>query len=218
MKPIEWITIGNARLACGDCRDILPTLEKVDAVITDPPYGISYQSALVNLGATRFEKIANDESAPELSGVFALDVPSLLFGANCYPHLLPHRGRWFCWDKRTVDGAADAMLGSPFELAWSNKKSGYDKICRVLHGGVVNADGGARLHPTQKPVRVMEAAILWAAKDASVICDPFMGSGSTGIACLNLARAFIGIEIDPKHFETACRRIEDAQRQQRLFA
>jgi len=211
-------TIGDATLYLGDCRDILPTLGKVDAVVTDPPYGIDYSTkALKNLGAKQFSKIHGDESAPDLSFLFALSKPTLLFGANNFPNVLPHRGRWFCWDKRTIDGACDAMLGSPFELAWANKTHGQYKICRVLHGGVVNADGGARFHPTQKPIQVMVEAIRFLANDAQTILDPFMGSGTTGVACVKLGRKFIGIEIDETYFDIACRRIEEAYRQPRLF-
>jgi site-specific DNA-methyltransferase (adenine-specific) len=210
--------IGRARLILGDCRDILPTLGRVDAVVTDPPYGIAYKSHLANLGAQEFDEIANDRGELDLRPILAAADQVLAFGANCYPDQLPHRGRWLCWDKRTIDGSADKMMGSPFELAWSNKASGYDKIVRVLHGGVVNADGqGRRLHPTQKPVAVMRAAIEWAAPDAATILDPFMGSGTTGVAAVRMGRDFIGIEREPKYFDIACKRIEEAQKQADLF-
>jgi site-specific DNA-methyltransferase (adenine-specific) len=210
-------TIGRATLYLGDCREVLPTLGKVDAVIMDPPYGIGYKSFLVNLGAQEFDEIANDLGELDLKPFLTIDAAVLSFGANNYPHQLPFGGRWLCWDKRTIDGAADKMLGSAFELAWSNKTSGFDKIVRVLHGGVVNADGGKRFHPTQKPIAVMKAAIEWAAKDAETIFDPFMGSGSTGIAATQMGRDFIGCEIDPAYFDIACRRIEEAQKQGDLF-
>lgn len=215
---IEPVVIGRARLYCGDCREVLPTLGRVDAVVTDPPYGIGYKSHLANLGAQEFDEIANDRGELDLRPILAAADRVLAFGANCYPDQLPHRGRWLCWDKRTIDGSADKMMGSPFELAWSNKGSGYDKIVRVLHGGVVNADGtGKRVHPTQKPVAVMRAAIEWAAPDAQTILDPFMGSGTTGVAAVQMGRDFIGIEREPKYFDIACRRIEEAQKQADLF-
>jgi site-specific DNA-methyltransferase (adenine-specific)/modification methylase len=211
-------TIGRATLYLGDCREVLPTLGKVDAVVTDPPYGIAYKSHLDNLGAQKFDEIANDRGELDLRPILCLAERVLSFGANCYPHQLPHRGRWFCWDKRTIDGSADKMMGSPFELAWSNKTSGFDKIARVLHGGVVNADGqGRRGHPTQKPIAVMRQAIEWAAPDARTILDPFMGSGSTGVAAVQMGRDFIGIEVEPAFFDIACRRIEEAQKQGDLF-
>tara|TARA_R110000787_G_scaffold120728_2_gene231641 strand:+ start:189 stop:872 length:684 start_codon:yes stop_codon:yes gene_type:complete len=214
MNPV---TIGDATLYLGDCLEILPTLGKVDAVVTDPPYGIGYQSTLVELGATKHEKILGDAVVMDLRPFLNMPCAVLSFGANNYPDQLPHRGRWLCWDKRTIDGAADAMLGSSFELAWANKGSGYGKIVRVLHGGVVNADGGRRQHPTQKPIRVMVESILWAARDSETILDPFMGSGTTGVACAKLGRKFIGIEIDERYFQIACKRIEAAYDQPDLF-
>jgi len=208
-------TIGAATLYLGDCRDILPTLGKVDAVVTDPPYGINYKTNLP--GSVDHRGIAADDGSLDLRFILIRDEPVLSFGANYYPEQLPHRGRWLCWDKRTIDGAADRMLGSAFELAWANKSSGFGKMVRVLHGGVVNADGGARFHPTQKPIAVMRQSILWAASDAETILDPFMGSGTTGIAAVQMGRKFIGIEIDTQYFDIACKRIEDAQRQGDMF-
>lgn len=208
--------IGNCTLYQGDCLEVFPMLGKLDAVVTDPPYGIDYQSTLGNLGATSRDKIIGDDAPLDLRWLLRMDCSVLAFGANNWPEQLPHRGRWLCWDKRRVDGACDAMKGSPMELAWANKTAGYNKIVRVMHGGVVNADGGKRLHPTQKPVKVMVEAILWAAGDSSVIFDPFMGSGTTGIACVNLHRKFIGVEIDPNYFDIACKRIEDAVKNHKL--
>lgn len=207
--------IGDCRLILGDCLEVMPTLGKVDAVVTDPPYGIDYLAS--QPGATTYKRISNDEKPMELSFILRADSAVLVFGASNFPDQLPHRGRWLCWDKRTIDGAADAMMGSPFELAWANKTTGYDKIVRILHGGVVNADGGKRVHPTQKPIQVMVAAIKWAAKDAETILDPFMGSGTTLVACAKLGRKGIGIELDPDFFDIACKRVEEAYRQPDLF-
>lgn len=213
---MKTVQIGDATLYLGDCLDILPTLGKVDAVVTDPPYGIEYQSTLGNLGAVYHAPIEGDKIV-DLRWLLSLPCPVLSFGSNNYPEQLPHRGRWLCWDKRTIDGACDAMMGSAFELAWCNKTSGYNKIVRVLHGGVVNADGGRRQHPTQKPVAVMTESILWAARDALSILDPFMGSGTTGVACAKLGRKFIGIELDPGYFDIACKRIQQAYDQPDMF-
>lgn len=209
--------IGNATLYLGDCREILPTLPKVDAVVTDPPYGIDYLAS--QPGAVEHERIRNDDAGLDLDCVLRFNGAVLSWGANCYPSQLPHRGRWVCWDKRGGIEKADRMLGSPFELAWTNKTSGYNHMIRLLHGGVVNNDSAneRRLHPTQKPVRLMERCILLF-EGAQSVLDPFMGSGTTGVACANLGREFIGIEIVPEYFEVACERIKAAQSQQRLFA
>ena len=209
--------IGNATLYLGDCREILPTLPKVDAVITDPPYGIDYIASTPN--ASTHLKIANDDGSLDLRYLLEMDCSVIAWGANCYPDQLPHRGRWLCWDKRGGSSAADKMLGSPFELAWTNKKNGYGAMLRLLHGGVVNNDQAnlARVHPTQKPIALMAWCIKQAGNPETIL-DPFMGSGTTGVAAMQLGRKFIGIEIEPKYFDIACERIENAQRQQTLFA
>lgn len=213
-------TIGDAVLYLGDAREIVPGLGPVDAVVTDPPYGIGYSTAnLKSIGARQFGPITGDESELDLSFLFLIDCPKIIFGANNFPKQLPHRGRWICWDKRGGIVAADRMLGSPFELAWEDRKSGYGRMVRILHGGVVNADGAGiqREHPTQKPVSLMQWCVLQFPSFVSTILDPFMGSGTTGVACARLGRRFIGIEIEPRYFDIACKRIEQAYRQADLF-
>jgi DNA modification methylase len=221
--PIDWLKLdgGRIRLACGDCLKVLPTLEagSVDCVVTDPPYGIGYVSILENLGASKHKAIAGDGGI-DLRSILNMPCRVVAFGANCYPNQLPHRGRWICWDKR-VNENADRMLGSSFELAWTNKQSGYDKFYRVMHGGVVNADGHGikRVHPTQKPVVLMDRIICDNSTIDGVIFDPFMGSGTTGVACVNTGRKFIGIELDRGYFDIAVKRIQAAidERDSKLF-
>jgi site-specific DNA-methyltransferase (adenine-specific)/modification methylase len=185
----------------GDCRDILPHLEPVDLVLTDPPYGINWKSPISTVD---WEYVTNDGELMDLSFMLNMPCKVVSFGANCYPSQLPHRGRWICWDKR-VDPKADAMLGSPFELAWTNKTSGFDKIYRIMHGGVVNADRGKRYHPTQKPISLFRS-ILQDYHDSRTILDPFMGSGTTLVAAKQLGRKAIGIEIEKKYCDIAIER------------
>jgi hypothetical protein len=206
-------------LYLGDCREILPTLALHDVLITDPPYGIGYDTAgLQSAGSQQFQAIEGDDKEPDLSAIFALPCPKVIFGANNFPKQLPHRGRWLCWDKRGGIEAADRMLGSPFELAWEDRTSGYDRIVRLLHGGTVNADGHGiqREHPTQKPIELMKRCIL-NFKKADTILDPFMGSGTTGVAAVQLGRKFTGIEIEKNYFEIACKRVLAATKQGDLF-
>lgn len=210
-------TIGDATLYLGDCLEILPTLGRVDAVVTDPPYGIKYDPSK-NKSARKFEKIINDDDEMDFSALFALSVPMVVWGAENFYKQLPHRGRWICWNKRSSNWTGNFTNTSDFELAWMNKKSGIYQYINIPHSGYINADGAnvPREHPTQKPVKLLE----WCVKlcgGASIILDPFMGSGTTGVACANLGRKFIGIEIEPKYFDIACRRIEDAYKQPRLF-
>lgn len=223
MSRIE--TIGNATLYLGDCREILPTLPKVDAVITDPPYGIGADSsahkASGNIAGHGHRRVAkrtyektewdNAPIAPELLAlVRAAGRWNIIFGGNYYD--CPPSSCWLVWDKETNGNLADC------ELAWTNIPKAVRRI-RYLWNGFARSNGEPRDdHPTQKPLGVMEWAIGHVPAPNHTIIDPFMGSGTTGVACMNLQRAFIGIEREPKYFEIACRRIEDAQRQGRLIA
>jgi site-specific DNA-methyltransferase (adenine-specific)/modification methylase len=208
------VEIGNATLYLGDCAEILPTLGHFDAVVTDPPYGIDYDPSQYK--GNFKDKIFNDDK--EFNPIFLLNISKniILWGANNYTKNLP-KGGWLCWDKRTNE-ASDGVLGSPFELAWHNNPKKY-KIARIQHCGVINADGAGlkRDHPTQKPIRLMEWCIDLLPKNVETIIDPFMGSGTTGIACVNMKKQFVGIEKDQKYFDIDCKRIEDAQRQVTLF-
>lgn len=204
----------NVTLHLGDCLEVMPTLAagSIDAVITDPPYGIGWEGH--NGSDREWRILSNDDGSLDLRQILAMPCLVIAFGANCYPEQLPHRGRWLCWDKRIVE-KSDRMLGSPFELAWMNKTSGFDRMYRVMHGGVVNADGGnaKRVHPTQKPLTLMKRLILDYTQPGDTVLDPFMGSGTTGVACVKTGRNFIGIEIDPTYYAIAQRRIEQAQMQ-----
>jgi DNA modification methylase len=200
MSRIE--VIGNATLYLGDCREILPTLPKVDAVITDPPYGIGANKMTLGNGKSRVERGDLDwDEAPPSSEFFdsvSTTPVQIFWGGNYFP-LRPTRC-WLVWDKCTGDNDfADC------ELAWTN----MDKVVKkktIPWVGANAKDTIVREHPTQKPVALME-----------LVLDPYMGSGPTGVACMNLGRKFIGIEREPKYFDIACRRIEDAQRQGRLI-
>lgn len=133
-----------------------------------------------------------------------------------YAPRLPH-GRWLAWNKLGHLEPWDDF--SDVEFAWQNRR-GADRIFSLLWKGLVQGEkigGGERFHPTQKPVGLM-AWCLEQAGDAETILDPFMGSGTTGVACVNLGRKFIGIEIEPRYFDIACKRIAEAYRQPRLFA
>jgi site-specific DNA-methyltransferase (adenine-specific)/modification methylase len=200
-------TIGDATLYLGDCREILPTLERVDAVITDPPYGLGKKMQGGTWGAkTEFkEMVVWDNSAPDadlLLQLAALGEIAVFWGGNYYG--LPPTRCWLVWDKQNaVPTMADC------EIAWTNRDANTKRLSHPV-GRVENG------HPSEKPLRLMEWT-LDTVKAGNVVLDPFMGSGTTGVACMRSGRSFIGIEREPKYFEIACRRIEDAQRQESLF-
>ena len=216
--------IGDCRLILADCRDILPTLPKVDAVVTDPPYGIALNtdnsrfsggnvasvSRLGNgVGSAGGAPISNDEKPFDPTLITALAGDKIVWGWNNYPDKLP-RGACLVWLKRNDDAFGSFL--SDAELAWMSK--GHGVYCRRDLSN--NAIANDRCQPTQTPVGLMEWCLGFVPR-ARTILDPFMGSGSTGVACVNLGRAFIGIELEPRYFDIACRRIEEAYKQPRLF-
>lgn len=215
MKQPDYISPdGTVTLYCGDCLDILPGLAagSVDAVVTDPPYGINYEASRYR-HALHAGVLHGDDGDFDPSSIVYLRVPSVIWGGNNFSQRLP-RGGWLCWDKRTNE-AADKILGSPFELAWCSDRQKF-LIIRLQHGGAINADGPVpREHPTQKPVRLMEWCISLV--PGVVVLDPYMGSGTTGVACVRTGRKFIGIEIERRYFDIAVKRIERAFEDQALF-
>ena len=201
-------TIGDCTLYLGDCRDVLPTLGKVDAVITDPPYGIGRDGKKRCTRHAGYESKGWDYLRPEnaLKMITEFHYPSIIWGGNYFADILPKSDKWLVWDKNQRIDQSDC------ELAWTTLSGAL----RVFNLGrhVLNIDGA--VHPTQKPIKLMQWCLSFL-PDAETILDPFMGSGTTGVACVNLGRKFIGIELDPDYFDIACRRIEEAYRQPRLF-
>ena len=206
--------IGNATLYLGDCRDILPTLPKVDAVITDPPYGIGADTHAgpASSGWKQYGDGGWDAERPDAAifpMMLAASKVQIIWGGNYFTDCLPPTMQWLVWDK----GQRGFSLAD-CEFAWSSQ----ERAARIFtySRGAALQDG--KEHPTQKPIALMEWCIEQAANKPQSILDPFMGSGTTGVACMNLGRSFIGIEREPKYFDIACRRIEDAQRQGMLIA
>ncbi len=223
-------TIGNATLYLGDCLEILPTLPKVDAVITDPPYGVGFKYESHNDTAEgyiewlwpiieRAESICSDASPVFVwqSGTNIRNLPAwfprewrLLIAAKNFVQMRPTAMQWsydpvVCW--WTGDG-------KPWSLGTASKDFLIANTAPVV-SNPANIEKG---HPCPRPLDLMVHVVGQWVRPESVCLDPFMGSGTTGVACMNLGRKFIGIEIEPKYFQIACERIENAQRQERLFA
>lgn len=202
--------IGNATLYQGDCLEILPTLGSFDAIVTDPPYGIAHlwkggseRHGWTKANAEAVLRNKWDDQALDHAAIAVLMAAGrehIIWGGNYFP--LPPSRCWLVWNKPERNfSLAEA------ELAWTSK----DAVVRVFDGP--RSDQG-REHPTQKPVALMRWCV---SKTEGTVCDPFMGSGTTGVACMELGRPFVGIEVEQTYFDLACRRIEDAQRQQRMF-
>ena len=201
---IREVTIGNCRLIHADNRCVLPDLTGFDAIVTDPPYGIGITRSNRLSTSRGFKADAWDDEAADVAWIGIGTTPAIVWGGNYFD--LPPTRAPLVWDKNNA-----GRDFSDFELAWSN----LDMVARRIVLRPMNMDGG-KLHPTQKPVRVMEWCIGFL-PDPQTILDPFMGSASTGVACVNLGLSFIGIEANERHFETAVKRITDAHRQADLF-
>lgn len=220
---------GNAKLYLGDCREILPTLPKVDGCITDPPYGIkeargknaSRSKRGTSAHAVPGKIIASRDYGDEDWDDEILDEAtmalirgsarwSVIFGGNYYAH--PPSKCWLVWDKLNGNSSyADC------ELAWTNLDKAVRRIKHMWNGMCREGMEPRGFHPTQKPLNVMAWSIEMLPSTCRTIIDPLMGSGTTGVAALRLGRDFIGIERSEKYFDIACRRVEDASRQTDMF-
>ena len=208
-------TIGDCRLILADCRDVLPTLGKVDAVVTDPPYGIGWRPRVTHQDQTWVDEINFDIRS------FLVGRYHLIWGGQYFADVLPKAEGWLTWCKRPtvgLDFSNDDRSYATTELAWRDwGKAKF--ISHVWDGGMRAgaAENRTFCHPSQKPIEVMEWCLRQLPSDAYIVLDPFMGSGTTGVACVKLSRKFIGIEIEPRYFDIACRRIEAAYAQPDLF-
>ena len=215
MSRVE--TIGDATLYLGDCRDILPMLGKVDAVVTDPPYGIGWKPRVNHQDQPWIDEIEFDIRQ------ILVGRHHIIWGGQYFADKLPVHEGWLTWCKRPAGGdlnfADDGRSYATTEMAWRD----FGKSKFMLHvwdGGMRagHADNRTFCHPSQKPIELMDWCLRQLPADAQIVLDPFMGSGTTGVAAAAHGKAFIGIEREDSYFDVACRRIEDAYRQPRLFA
>lgn len=206
MSRIETIAEG-VTLYLGDCREVLPSLPEVDAVVTDPPYGIGFaaQPTKWQRRAGQMAEEWDDFIVDGICSIISIGRKRAVWGGNYYS-LPPSRG-WLSWFKPD----APPSMGS-VEFCWTNINQNPRQISYSI--GATNAERAG--HPTQKPVAVM-CFTIGMIGDADIVLDPFMGSGTTGVAAIKLGRKFTGIEIEPKYFDIACRRIADALKQPDMF-
>jgi DNA modification methylase len=211
---LEKVTIGSATLYHGDAREVLPTLPVHDLLCTDPPYGIGASAGTGKYGRLKIEAGTDlgwdNETPPQWLLLLLLEKAAhkVIFGGNYFA--LPPSRAYLVWDKGAGFKNRDF---AECEFAWCS----WDGNARVLtHDPLARGDYRQKEHPTQKPVAVMQWAIAAAPAGATVL-DPFMGSGSTGVACALMGRAFTGIERERKYFDVACERIAQAHAQGQLL-
>lgn len=214
--------IGNATLYLADCADVLPTLEGHAALVCDPPYGIGESSNSI-LGRQRgpdsnaladqrdygaFSWDDEPARAADIRAARYLCRHQIIFGGN-YFHL-PPTTCWLVWDKLNTGDFADC------ELAWTNLPGAVRRVYWRWNG-MIRKGHEARVHPTQKPLGVMVWCLNHLPATASSVLDPWMGSGTTGVAAVRLGRQFTGIERDERYFDIACERIQNAYAQTDMF-
>jgi site-specific DNA-methyltransferase (adenine-specific)/modification methylase len=201
----------------GDCGELLAKLPPVAAAVTDPPYGIGESAAknrtrdssakATDYGDDDWDRVPADPAV--IAWLCANARWQIIFGGNYFD--LPPTSCWLVWDKENTGDFADA------ELAWTNLPKAV-RLKRWMWNGMIRKGGEERFHLTQKPLQVMQWCLTHLPDlRGGVVLDPYMGSGTTGVAAVKAGLPFIGIEKSAKHFATACRRIEAALREPDLF-
>ena len=229
------VIIGTATLILGDCRDVMPTLGRVDAVVTDPPYGVGLtvktndfrDSANFDKGASLAASVTYADEEQEVRELIGAAIPlalklagrAAIFSGNRLLQSYPKATSFGCVFVPNGAGRDPWGFGCFNPIIYYGK----DPYLATGKGSRPNSfsdnqpgDAGVD-HPCPKPVRWMKWLVNRASLEGETVLDPFMGSGTTGIACWQLGRKFVGIEIEPRYFDLACRRIEDAQRQSDMF-
>ena len=223
MKPYyqhDGITIYH-----GDCREIIPTIGKVDLLLSDPPYGIGLATDYANRFSSkagnwwkntdrssqqRHTQIIGDDEPFDPQHLLEIDCRAkVLWGGNCFASRLPDSGGWFVWDKRNGkrDVSAAAWPMGDGEIAWTDAGKGVRIFRHTWFGLIRDSEPGEHWHPTQKPVALMAWCIEKSKSTSGVIFDPYMGSGTTLRAAKDLRREAIGIEMEEKYCEIAARRM-----------
>ena len=224
VRDLNKVVLGDCTLYHGDCITVMKDIEQVDAVITDPPYGINLDTDNSRfsggtkgniakrgngIGSANGERMVGDDKPFDPSFLINIGKQQIIWGWNHFANKLPN-GTCLIWLKR-YDKAFGTFL-SDAETAWCSKGHGVYCMRDLSNNAIANN----RKHPTQKPVSLMKWCIERITDIEDIVLDPFMGSGTTGVACVQTGRRFIGIEIEQKYFDIAVKRIKDAQQQMRL--
>jgi len=217
-KPLKFPDDFINKVTCGDCLEIMKQIpdHSIDLILTDPPYGLDIVGNDKTLGGdgackpSNFGRCEWDVQKPTketFKEMFRFSKNQIIFGANHFSNYLPPKTGWVVWDKRKQSKMSNDF--SDGELIWTS----FDRplrIFRYLWSGMLQENmkhKEKRYHPTQKPLRLMEYLIENFSKEGDLVFDPFLGSGTTAVACKVLGRNFIGIEINSDYCKIAEKRL-----------
>lgn len=208
--------IGDAVLYLGDCRSVIEGVPRFDSIVSDPPYGMEFRS---NRPVVRpkFHAIANDDTTDALVWTVGLDAPHSKYIFCRWDNLadVPKPKSCITWVKNNWSmGDLTGEHARQTEVALFYPGPSHFFPCPRPSDVIMAPRTGNEFHPTEKPVQLMWHVVKWT---DGLVLDPFMGSGTTGVACARLGRPFVGIEVDPTYFDTACRRIEKVYEQPDFF-
>lgn len=206
----------------GDCLPIMRSMQSdsIDCIVTDPPYGINADGGVGGFGASATDKhyqVGWDSQAPSqeyFTEMLRIAKKVFIFGGNFFTDKLPVGKHWIVWDK-----TGEIKFKNPFgdaELVWTSIDRNSIKKYVLIQQGFVSKER-ERFHPTQKPTQLLRSILMDYTAEGETILDPFMGSGSTGVACAEVGREFIGIEREHNYFVIAQQRVEKAKLQPRLL-
>lgn len=198
-----------------NCLDGLKALpdKSIDLILTDPPYGKKADKGTNGFGAAKNRRYAGGWDGmippPELfNEMFRVAKNLIIFGGNYFGHLLPPSNCWIFWDKK-----GDVAFQNPFadgELIYTTFKKPVKRIVFKQQGFITDSKD-KRYHPTQKPTELVQQLIEMFSEPGQLICDPFLGSGTTAVAAVNSGRHYIGYEIDPGYFQICCDRLDEVE-------
>lgn len=204
----------------GDCVERMKLIpgKSINLIITDPPYGKKADKGTNGFGSAKNRRYASgwDSARPSkevFDEMFRIAKDVIIFGANYFCDMLPPSNHWIFWDKK-----GDIAFQNPFadgELIYTTFNKPIRRIVFKQQGFITDSKD-KRYHPTQKPTELIEKIILEYSTEGETICDPFMGSGTTGVDCVNTGRNFIGMELDGGYFDIAKNRIGEARKQIRM--
>ena len=202
-------------IECGDCLELMRDIpdKSIDLIVTDPPYGKKADKGTNGFGISKNRRYQGgwDNQRPDkqvFDEMFRISKNLIIFGANYFCDMLPFSNHWIFWDKK-----GDISFKNPFadgELIYTTFTSPIKRVVFKQQGFITDSKD-KRYHPTQKPSELIQMLIEQYSKEGDIVLDPFLGSGTTAVACVNTNRHYIGFELDPQYYNIACKRLDEVE-------